>query len=84
MGLRGCDALQMRKMDHMSMFSWSYHCCSLTSHSAIFKHTVTRQLSSFEIKTYCRVPAPWAARVLRIMPTITQAPGRGREAEELR
>ena len=27
-------------------------------------------MSSFDIKTYCRVPAPW------VMPTITRAPGR--------
>ena len=57
-------------------FSWSSHCCGLTSHSAIFKHTVTMQLSIFEIKTYCQVPAPWAARVLRVMTTITRTPGR--------
>ena len=75
--LRCFDALQMRQMDHLSMFFLvSSHCCGLTSQLAIFKHTLTRQLSSFEIKTYCQVPAPWAARILRVMPTITRTPGR--------
>ena len=59
MGLRCFDALQM---DHLSMFLLVLCCCGLTSHSAIFKLIVTRQLPSFEIKTYCQVPAPWAAR----------------------